>query len=433
MRYLLITTVIQCCLMATDYATFIKSIATSPQVRYFEQLEKTHYALSQAQKGALLPTVDLSLSATKLQQTPTVTFNLPILPTAMTAPMGTRDHFEGALTLTYPLFTGFALTQMADKATLEYEKSQLKTLDSQRTLFIQATQLIATLHTLDAKGEAQHQALETMNLMYKKAKGYYDQGLLAPSELSAIESQKGHLEAEIVQTHYQRQAIALQLCYLSGLEESTITIPSTDIPLKPLDTFTTLALHHREDLASFSKAIMIADQDIKIAQSRFYPSLYLVGALKHQGSTLALDGDGYTNADKSYAGLLASWNLFQGQSDTYRREAALQMAHASSIAFSDYQQRVITEVTTSYLHVTSLKAQLESATKQLRAATEYANLTQGRFDNQLASADEMSRAVTQVANAKAYLATIRYEIFTQTALLWLQCGLEPYRQAFSIP
>ena len=72
---------------------------------------------------------------------------------------------------------------------------------------------------------------------------------------------------------------------------------------------------------------------------------------------------------------------------------------------------------------------MEWAKKRVKAAREYAKLVQGRFANQLASADELSRAIAKEAEAKATLEAVRAQIFAKKAQVALLVGLGIFKEA----
>ena len=88
----------------------------------------------------------------------------------------------------------------------------------------------------------------------------------------------------------------------------------------------------------------------------------------------------------------------------------------------EYKQQVALEVENTELEIKTLHAELQSAKLEEKASESYTNLTQGRFDNQLISADELSRAIANLASTKAKVATLQSELFNQSARLWLECG-----------
>jgi outer membrane protein TolC len=65
---------------------------------------------------------------------------------------------------------------------------------------------------------------------------------------------------------------------------------------------------------------------------------------------------------------------------------------------------------------------------EVKAAQEYTNLTRGRFNNKLTSADELSRSIADLSGTKAKEATLKSNLFTQKATLWLLGGLKVYEE-----
>lgn len=414
---------------AQSYQEVIRSCDDSLILKSAEQLTNGAWERYRAAEGKNLPTIDLRLSAAKLYTTPTMTFKMPPLYTPMQAPVATKEHIEGEVILTYPLFSGFAIRASIDNARLTHEKVSLQSADAKRHLYIDATRLYSSIAAADAIIEAQNEAKKAITDSYEKAKGLYEQGLLAPAGLYAIEAKRYAIEAELSDTQNKKAQALNTLSYLTGTPLTGAAIVATDSLKVPVrDDLIATALSRREDILSLAKALNIAQSDITLAKSRYYPSVALVGSLKHQGNTLSLNGDGFTNADKSYAGLSASWNLFNGMSDHHTLQAAEAAQLASALTLEEYRERVKTEIDNAYLDLETVQKRLISAKMQVKAAQEYAQLTRGRFDNQLASADELSRAIADLSAAKAMSANLQSEWFNQNATLWLRGGLETYRE-----
>lgn len=409
-------------LEARSYLDVISSIQNSLTLKSARQLETAALESYRAAEGKNFPTLDASVTDITFQKTPTVTF------AASQLPMGTQKHVEGALTLTYPLFSGFAITSSIDKARLSHEKTVLEVADLKRNLFINATRLYSSIAASDAIISAQMEAKKAIEESYAKARGLYENGLLAPAELYAIEARKYEIDAQIIESQTRKSQSINQLSYLTGDTVDSAHIPADVLPLMEKSEMISIALSHREDLLSLAKAMDIAQSDIALAQSRYYPTIALIGSLKGQGDTLALSGDGYTNANKSYAGVSASWNLFSGLSDYHTDEAAKAVKLSSITTLEDYKQRITTEIGNTYLEIGAVQSRLESAKMQVKASEEYAKLTRGRFDNQLVGADELSRSIADLASAKAKTANLESELFNHSALLWLEAGLNTFEE-----
>ena len=407
------------------YQEVINNINTAPSVQSAQHMQKAAYENTKMTEGKNYPTIDASLTAIRFQETPTVTFYLP---TAQTAPMGTKNHTEGAITMSYPLFSGFAISAVNEKAAIEHEKAGLAVSDLKRNLYLNATQLYANVISADSTIESLGVAKKAMDDAYAKAKGFYDHGLLAPSELYAIEAKQYSVEAQLSQSKGHKRQALNQLSYLthSNIKEVTPFTDTLDTPSH--DDLVAIALSEREDLKALAKGLNLAQSDITLAKSQYYPNIALVGALKHQGNTLELNGDGYSNANKSYAGATASWNLFNGMSDSHGVQAAQAQKLSSQLTYEDYKKKVTMEIDNAYEELSTLESMLQSAQMEVKAAQEYANLTRGRFDNKLASADELSRSIADLSSTKAKEAILKGDLFTQKATLWLLGGLKVYEE-----
>ena len=417
----LLTFIFPTLIWAQSYPEVISGLDHSLMIQSAQQLETAALESFRAAEGKNLPTLDASVSAIKFQETPTVTFG------SVKLPMGTKNHTEGSLTLTYPLFSGFAISSSIQKAKLTHEKAALEVADLKRNLYVNATKLYSAVAAADEIIAAQEEAKIAIAESYAKAKGLYDNGMLAPAELYAIEAKKFEIDAQITESQNRKSQALNQLSYLTGEKILSAHIPATTLPVIEENEMIAIALSQREDILALAKSMDMAQSDIRIAQSRYYPNVALIGSLKGQGDSLEFDGDGYTNGNKSYAGVAASWNLFSGFSDIHTTEAAKAAKLASSLTLDDYKKRIITEIDNAYLDIHATQSKLESARMQVKASGEYAKLTRGRFENQLAGADELSRSIADLASAKAKTANLQSELFNQTAVLWLEGGLDAFQ------
>ncbi len=410
------------CLCAQTYTELLNLLEKSNSYKSAKELESASESLYQAALGKNLPALDATLSAIEFNEIPNMTLHLPSFPVTK-ADVGTRRHLEGALILSYPLFTGFAISATIDKARLENEQATLKLTNLKRNLAMHVTQLFSAIIAEEKVIDALKSSELAINQAYQKAKGFYTNGLLAQSELYAIEAKKYDIEAQLLHHQNQKKQLLNQLSLIVNTKIETLqanTLQTFEIPNG--DGVKEIALNEREDLHVMAKAIDVAQSSVELAKSKNYPTIAMVGVLKGQGDSLELNGDGYTNADKSYVGLSASWNLFNGFSDTHTIDAARASKMSAFFNLEEYKQQVALEVENTELEIKTLHAELQSAKLEEKASESYTNLTQGRFDNQLISADELSRAIANLASTKAKVATLQSELFNQSARLWLECG-----------
>jgi len=409
---------------AQTYQEILNDVDNALQLKNTQQLKESAKLKAEAKRGKNLPSLDISLSGVWLKEKPTVTF------TNTTFPLSSQRSFTGSLKLSYPLFTGFAISAEIDQAMLEYEKASLEELDLKRNLYLQATQLFGAIYAAQETLHAKQEAKKAIEDAYKKAKGLYDNGILPPVDLYNIEAKRYAIEADITDAKSQKDQLLNQLSYL--LNRPITSVEFSNYPILKLNKkeIIATAMQDREDIQALQRALKIDKEIEKLAKSRYYPTIALTAELKRRGNTLALDGDGVSNADQSYIGTAISWNLFNGFADEKQYEASRYRTLSTQTALNDYKNRVKTELENAFLIVSALQSKLLSAKMELKAQKEYYKLTKGRFENQLASADELSRAIADLSLARAKVSVIESQIFIQTATIGLMAGLERFKTLF---
>jgi len=239
------------------------------------------------------------------------------------------------------------------------------------------------------------------------------------------------VDAQIVEAKAEKRKILNRLGYLLNRELNSVELPlhisSVDIDEELLIKE---ALGSREDIRALRRALTRDAKMVDLAESRLYPSVAIAAELKRRGDTPELNGDGFTNPDQSYIGASASWNLFSGFANSRSIEAARYKKLASESALNDYRNRVKTELKNAFLDLYALESRLKSAKMELKARKAYCDLTRGRFENQLAGADELSRSIAELFASKAKLHALESRIFNQRALIWLMAGIEPFKKRF---
>jgi len=171
------------------------------------------------------------------------------------------------------------------------------------------------------------------------------------------------------------------------------------------------------------------EADIKLAKSNKLPTLTLIGSFKSQGNTLKLNGDGYTNPNKSYIGATISYKLFDGFATKHKVEAAKAKKMSRLLYYKDYQNHIKTTLENELDILKALKLQKQAKNAQLKAQQSYYKLTRGRFGNHLASADELSRAIASYYAAEAKLKEVQAKIFIQKCKVILKSSLALFKKA----
>jgi len=391
-------------------------------------------AVAEAQTGtaqsAAYPSLDASLTGTYLKEKPVVYLQSSFsgLPPGTTMQTQAQELYFGAVRLTYPLFTGFAVTAGIDAAKLEAMKAHLSEEDTRRNLDLQLVQAYAEAVAAKNLGSADDEAAKAIQSSLEKAQGFYDKGLLAESELLRIKADRLAVDSALIRDKNRFETALLRLSYLSDTNVTSVS----PLPL-PQQTESEAAVQEaltkRPDLQALKAQLQLAKTRQKAADSGYYPSVSLYGQLASQGDTLALDGDGFTNKDKSAAGFEVTYNLFSGFKTRSEHEAAVQAQLSSQWAVTAYEKQIETEIRSSLLSLHSLRSEREAAGLRLEAEQAYCARVEGQFAQQLADADLLGRAVAARARARSELAIAEARLFAAYATLLLQISPDTFESA----
>ena len=378
-------------------------------------------------EGKNYPSIDLDFKAIRLKDRPTATFSLPLMP-SLTTPVGTKNNVSLELGFVYPVFTGYAVSNMIEKAKLELVKSKLKTKNLQRELYLKSIMLYSNIYALSKAVNATKEAIKALDISLEKANKLYKNGLINLSEVYNIKAKRYDVIAAKETLKAKKEALINTLFYISGVKIGNNLKLVKSARLKKEKSIIKSALKNREDINILKKELDISKREIKLAKSKFYPTVAIMGGIKKQGDSLRLNGNGYSNADESYIGLGIKWNIFDGFSKNKATEASRLKKEATLLYLNDYIQKVKTEIENSFFILKSLKAKLSAAKEQLKSQKEYYKLIKGRFENALSSADELSRAIAALAKAKANVQQYKAKIFFQRYKIILQAGLKEFKE-----
>jgi outer membrane protein TolC len=414
-------------LFGIDIKDVLKGVNDNLLIKSSEKKTKALEKMIGFYEGKNYPKIDLNFNAIRLRDTPEATFDIAPLPPVTTA-VGTKSNITAEISFAYPLFTGYATTNLIKKAKLETIKSKLKTKNLKRELYLKSIKLYSDIYAVNQAIKAAKQAVKALDISLEKADKMYKNGLVNLSEVYNIKAKKYDVIASLQTLIAQKNSLNNTLFYLSGVKTDKNIQLDSNIKLSSRQSIIKEALQNREDIKVAQKELDISKSDIKLAESKFYPTVAVVGGIKKEGDTLRLNGNGFDNADKSYIGLSLKWNLFDGFAKTRAKEAARLKKEAVVLYINDYKRVVKTAIQNSFFLLESFKAKLKAAKEQLKSQQEYYKLIKGRFDNALSSADELSRSIAKLSQAKAKVEQYKAKIFLQRYKIILQAGLGYFKE-----
>jgi len=420
--FFLFSSLLSCQLLSAQTLTqTLQAVENAPLLKAAHAKSQAFKHLYEAQKSLDYPSLDLSYSGTYLKEKPVMYMqsSFPLLPSGSALQIQSQNQYKGSLRLSYPLFSGFAISSLVDKSKFASKKAALEADDVKRNLYLAVVALYAKALSLKELAISEQTAYDATQKSYKKAKALYDLGMIAPSELYRLQTSLSESKSHLISLQNAYTVALTELSSLLNTEIKTVSqLPAIDkISLTKL---TNEALQKRPDLLALKMLLHEQTSQVTLAKSDYYPKVALFAQAAQVGDTPELQGDGYTNKDRSAAGFVINYNLFNGFQTSSELEAAKAAKLSTQEMLNNYQNQVKSELKTDYLTFVSLQEQKKTTQTGLKAALSYEKLVSGEFQNQLADADKLARAIAATAMARGALIDIEAKLYTAYAKMLLE-------------
>ncbi|EDM22981.1 TolC family protein [Caminibacter mediatlanticus] len=330
-------------------------------------------------------------------------------------PAGPQNIYSFEAIYSYPIFTGFAISNNIKKSKLELIKTKLEAKNVKRVLILKAAELYSNIYALNKQIKALKVAKNSLLDAKNQVESLYKEGLTAKSNVDIINAKYYELLAKIKEVKSQKNRLLNMLSFL--LNKKITKIDGVNIKQKlPKPNF-----EKRVDVKALKTALNISNKDIKLAKSLLYPKVGLQIGLKKEAQNLLLSKNDYQNIDRSFVGVGIEWSFDLG------KKSQIEMAKiAKNIALTNYHN-YLNQIKTEYQNdldtLNALKYQLKSAIAEVSARKSYYEEIKAKFNQGLVDSVKLKDAISNLAIARAKRDYIKSQIFFIKTKLILNSGV----------
>ena len=346
------------------------------------------------------------------------TGKLVYVPVHSDLPMSDKNHFVGVIKYSYPLFTGFAISNLIQKAKLELIQQKLTLENVKRELILNAAELYSDIYALKAKIDALQRAKEALLAAKEKAESFYKEGLINKSNVDEINAKYFEIKAQINKTEAQKRSLLNMLSYLINKKISKISGLSIQ-----KSTFTP-NFQNRPDIKAIKETLKISEKNISLAKSKYYPQIGIEAGLKKEADNVGLSNNDYQNVDKSYIALGIKYNIFDGGQKNADIEAAKLAKNAEVMFYNDYLNKIKTEYQNDTETLKALYLQLDAAKDEIKARESYYEYIKAKFNEGLADSSDLNDAIAKLAKSRAKKEAIKAKIFFLSLKIKINSGID---------
>ena len=349
-------------------------------------------------RAELLPRLSASYSYNRLQDTPYAVFN------SIKVDVGEKDSIFWDVTVSQPLFTGFALTTKRKIAELEIDVQEI--LKQQAVLDVVMQTRIACFQVLLARS-----ALEVADEEEKQLEGHahdaneiYGQGLvpyndLLKSRVSLAQARQNRVSA--ASTLSVAVSVLNTILRRDIMEKTQVQ----KIPLFQPSHYEIFALFEeavgkRPELRQLNVAMEQAGLAIRVAKSSYYPQVYLVGRYEQTGDNLIADNNDFGNDHNSIVGFQVTWPFFEWGKTRADATKASHKKAALEQKIRGIKDSILLEVRDTFQRLGVAEKNIQTAREALVQAKENFRITNLQYRNGITTSTEVLDARTFLTQAE---------------------------------
>ncbi|CAK7009378.1 MAG: hypothetical protein DELT_00382 [Desulfovibrio sp.] len=341
-----------------------------------------------------------------------------------------KDLFTWKLWLRQNVFSGFATLNSYQKSVLEKENAQYGIAKARLELIGTVQENFLRLLQAAENKRSAEDSLSRLKSQLKVTRAFYEVGLKPSLDVLQAEVDVATAEDSLLQTinAYETQLSRLNTLLVLPVEAdiayegSLAYIPFTRTFEECLQT----AYNKRPDLVMAGKAVSIADKDVSIARSEFYPKINAEGSWSTQGDSFKAGGS--ENLPERFNAwgfnITGEWTAFSSGTTYYDVRQAKQNKSRMAAEEMNLKQEVAHEVKSRLLKIGEAAKRIKVAQKGLEQAKAAYRMADALYQAQVGIFIDVLDAQAKLTQAEATLTGAQADYLTAISSLHVAIGEE---------
>jgi outer membrane protein len=390
---------------------FNLAIANSRQLKLLQTKIDAAQAATKTVETALLPSLDVSLSASYLG-------NVTIMNRDFTNVQNYKMPHLGnnfALDASQVIFTGGAICNNIEKAKLEEQIAKLNYDQNELDICFLVTGYYLDLYKLKNQREVFLKNIEQTELLIQQIKSKETQGMALDNDVTRHELMLQNLKLALIEVDNNAKIINQQMIIILGLSTNIQIVPDastleTNLSSVNKENLLQQATANLPELKSAAVNKKIAAKEASIAKADYYPQISLVAANHFDGPILVEVPTINNNLNYWYLGLGVKYNLASLYKTNKQVKFANRKQQIAEIAEALALEHTQVAVQSAYIRFMESFEKLKVyQTNSLLAAENY-RIINNRYLNEAVLITEMLDASNTKLNAELELVNAKLNI-----------------------
>ena len=286
----------------------------------------------------------------------------------------------------------------------------------------------------DESVKVNENTLEVSRAQCARGKELLEAGSISAADYAQLQAQVSNDNYQLVSARATLQDYKLQLkqlLELEGPEEMSLLLPHIDeslilSPLPDKEAVFQNAMGIRPEIESGRLDISVAELDVKIAKSSYYPTLSLSAGIgtNHTSGTDFTFGEQIKNGWNNSVGLTLSVPIFSNRQTRSAVEKAELQLESTKLSFVETRKELYRTIENLWLDAYSAQQQYAAATEQVMSSKTSYDLVSEQFNLGMKNTVELLTEKNNLLSAEQQLLQAKYMALLNIQLLRFYQGLE---------
>ena len=368
---------------------------------------KVQYADAKAGEAStvLLPSVKFNGGYTKLSDIPAAQVSLPFLPAPITLSPSIVDSYSARVTVQQALFTGFKLQRSVDIADYTSQATQKEFDRDKSDLTFGVKNAYWNLAKAIELQKVVDENVGQVKAHLKDVQSWQAQGMITNNEVLKVQVQLSDVQLRQIDARNNVELARIGLNNIIGLPLDTEVQLTTNLlhehtVFGALPSLISQAHDRRSEIKSMEYRVQASDAAVSLAQSGWWPQLYLVGNYLTARPNQRIFPSQDVFKDTWDVGVSVSLDLWNWGTTVRQTDQARAQLEQTKDGLGQLRDAVTLEVTRDFLNLGRARERISVAEQGVRQAEENYRVTSGKFKQGLALNSDLLDAEVALLQAK---------------------------------
>ena len=330
-------------------------------------------------------------------------------------------------TFTQPVFTGFSLINKYKIAGFSLDLARLNEKTTRQAVVFEANKVYFNLLKAQKLAAIAREAVTQISAHKDVAKNFYEVGMTPLNDLlkAQVELANARQDFIVAQNNLETAKSNFNILLRRKINAPVKLKDIIDYCFfeKKIDFCFDMAEKNRLEIKAAELQVEIAQKELKLGKTDYYPSITLQGNYYKVGTDFDADGgDGISDPDSWDITATASWNFWEWGKTRYGVKEKL-----SALAQARYQQDEIIdnihlEVKQAYLNTKESEQNIMAVKKAIEQARENFRISEERYKEQMDTSTDVLDAQTLLSRTMTNYYNALYDLKISKAYLYWAMG-----------